>query len=193
MAATPSGEVTRLLESWRGGRADALDDLLPLIYDELRSLAASYLRKERGGHTLQPTALVHEVYVRLTGKEPLAIKDRAHFFAVAARAMRRVLVDHARRHRAGKRVGPGDKISLEEAPELAGGFRLSLDVDVLALHEALARLARVNARQAKLVELRYFAGLTNAEAAEALGVSVGTVERDWHVARLWLHRRLAGE
>ena len=181
------GEVTRLLQDWRSGRPEALDDLLPMVYKELRSLASRYLQKERQGHTLQPTALVHEAYVRLVGSAPLPINNRSHFFAIAAKAMRRVLVDHARHHQAGKRFGSQDKISLEDSPEPS----VQPDVDVLALHEALERLANVNERQAKLVELRYFGGLTNAEAAEVLSVSVGTVERDWQIARVWLHRRLA--
>lgn len=188
MAAEPGGEVTQLLERWREGQSEALDELLPLVYEELRRLAAHYLGKERRGHTLQATALVHEAYVRLLGK-PLQVEDRSHFFAVAARAMRRVLVDHARRHQADKRIGPQDKVSLEDGPELS----VQPDVDVLALHEALERLGQVNPRQAKLVEIRYFGGLKNREAAEVLGVSLGTVERDWQVARLWLHRQLTGD
>lgn len=181
------GDVTQLLESWREGNDDALDELLAVVYDELRGLASHYLRSERRGHTLQPTALVHEAYVKLIGKTSAQVKDRGHFFAVAAQAMRRVLVDHARRQHAGKRIGAQDRVALEDSPEPA----FQPDIDLLALHEALQLLAEFNERQAKLVELRYFGGLTNAEAAEVIGVSVGTVERDWQVARLWLHRRLA--
>jgi RNA polymerase sigma factor (TIGR02999 family) len=180
------GDVTQLLVSWRDGNAEALDELLVVVYEELRGLASHYLRNERHGHTLQPTALVHEAYVKLMGKTSAQVKDRSHFFAVAAQAMRRVLVDHARRHSAGKRFGAQDKVALEDSPEPA----FQPDTDVLALHEALEMLQEVNPRQAKLVELRYFGGLTNNEAAEVLEVSVGTVERDWQVARLWLHRRL---
>jgi len=187
MAVHP-GDVTQLLENWRQGNSEALEELLPLVYRELRKLAASYLRRERQGHTLQPTALVHEAYLRLSGDEELEIKDRAHFFAIAARAMRRILVDHARRHHAAKRVGADDKVPLDDAPALA----VEPDVDLLALNEALDRLAEVSQRQARLVELRYFGGLTNAEAAQVLEVSEATVERDWKVARLSLRRYLGG-
>lgn len=180
-------EVTQLLASWREGQSEAMDDLLPLVYAELRNLAAHYLRKERRGHTLQPTALVHEAYLRLIGNTPIHLNDRSHFFAVAAQAMRRILVDHARRQQAGKRVGAYDKVSLDESPELVS----YPDLDLLALHDCLEKLNQVNERQAKLVELRYFGGLTNREAAEVIGVSLGTVENDWKVARIWLHRRLS--
>lgn len=182
----PRGEVTQLLESWSAGESSALEDLLPLVYDELRTLAASYLRKERRGHTLQPTALVHEVFVRLVGSETVDARNRAHFFAIAARAMRRVLVDHARRQQANKRIAAGEKISLDDAPEIS----TEPGLDVLMVHEALEKFREVNERQAQLVELRYFGGLTNAEAAEVLGVSEGTIERDWKIARIWLHRKM---
>lgn len=185
----PHGEVTQLLESWREGQSDALEDLLPLVYDELRTLAASYLRKERRGHTLQPTALVHEVFLRLVGSENLDARDRSHFFAIAARAMRRVLVDHARRQSAGKRISAGEMISLDDAPEIS----TQPGLNVLLVHEALERFHEVNARQAQLVELRYFGGLTNSEAAHVLNVSEGTVERDWKIARIWLHRNMQTE
>lgn len=182
------GEVTQLLKSWRQGDSEAFEELLPLVYDELRRLAASYLRKERRDHTLQPTALVHEVYLRLTGGGALDLRDRAHFFTVAARAMRRVLVDHARRQRAGKRRGAGRQVSLDDAPERP----FEVDTDVLAVHEALELLAAIEPRHAQLVELRYFGGLSNPEAAEVLGVSVKTVERDWRIARAWFRHRLGG-
>lgn len=187
-AETSSGEVTQLLKSWRQGDSEAFEDLLPLVYDELRRLAASYLRKERRDHTLQPTALVHEAYLRLSGGVSLDLQDRAHFFTVAARAMRRVLVDHARRHRADKRIGVDRKVSLDDAPEIP----IVVDIDVLAVHEALELLAQIEPRQAQLVELRYFGGLSNPEAAEVQRVSVKTVERDWRIARAWLHHRLSG-
>jgi RNA polymerase sigma factor (TIGR02999 family) len=173
--------------SWRRGDSEAFEDLLPLVYDELRRLAASYLRKERRDHTLQATALVHEAYLRLSGGVALDLQDRAHFFTVAARAMRRVLVDHARRQRADKRIGAGRKVSLDDAPETP----VVVDADVLAVHEALELLAQIEPRQAQLVELRYFGGLSNPEAAEVLEVSIKTVERDWRIARTWLHRRLS--
>ena len=182
----PAGDVTQLLRNWQGGQNEALEDLFPLVYDELRILAASYLRKERQAHTLQPTALVHEAFVRLVGPTPVEAKDRSHFFAIAAQAMRRILVDHARRHQAGKRIGPQDRISIDDAPEITD----EPNTDVLWVHEALEKLKDVNARQAQLVELRYFGGLSNAEAAEVLKVSQGTVERDWKIARIWLHRRM---
>ncbi|MEM1207297.1 MAG: sigma-70 family RNA polymerase sigma factor [Acidobacteriota bacterium] len=183
------GEVTVLLDNWNSGDAGALDDLLPLVQGELRSLAARYLRKERAGHTLQPTALVHEAFVRLLGGAQVAAQSRTHFFAIAAQAMRRVLVDHARRQGAAKRIGAHDKISLEGVVEPA----VEPGVDVLLLHDALDALATINPRQAKLVELRYFGGFSNAEAAEVLGTSLRTVKRDWQVARLWLYRRLQSD
>jgi len=188
MKADDNDEITRLLEEWQGGSQEALEALLPLVHRELRLLAARYLRKERAGHTLQPTALVNEAYLRLLGRPPGDLKDRAHFFAIAAQSMRRILVDHARRHQADKRVGHQDKVSLTKVPELA----TAPATDILELHDALEKLRQVNERQAKLVELRYFGGLTNVEAAEALGASRATVERDWQVARLWLRRRLSG-
>ncbi len=183
-----AGEVTQLLESWRGGEEQALADLLPLVYKELRTLANRYLRKERAGHTLQSTALVHEAYMRLVDQKHARVEDRSHFFAVASQAMRRVLVDHARRQHAGKRIGAHEKISLEKAPELA----VESDSEVLAVNQALKQLSEIHPRQAKLVELRYFGGLTNPEAAEVLDVSLATVERDWKVARIWLRRKLKG-
>ncbi len=184
---TTSGEVTRLLERWRAGNEDAFEEVLPLVYDHLRVLAVRYLRKERSGHTLQPTALVHEAYVRLVDQQNAQVKNRAHFFAVASQAMRRILVDHARRHHAGKRISAQNRVSLDDAPEVS----TEPDPRILLVHQALERLGEINPRQAKLVELRYFGGLTNVEAAEVLGVSLATVERDWKVARLWLHRRLS--
>lgn len=185
--ATSAHEVTRLLDQWSEGRPEALEELLPLVYDKLRGLAASFMHRERDGHTLQPTALVHEAYFRLTGRSEANVRDRAHFFAVAAQAMRRILVDHARRQRAAKRIGAHDRIPIDDA------FPLAVDpkVDLLALNEALSDLAEINSRQAKVVELRYFGGLTNEETAEVLKVSVATVERDWHAARLWLRRKLS--
>ncbi len=186
MASDTKSDVTRLLKRWRHGRSDALEDLLPLVYEELRGLAASYLRRERSEHTLQATALVHESYVRLTSGEPLTLADRSHFFVVAAQAMRRILVDHARRQQADKRVGAHQKIALEDAPELVA----ELDVDIIAVHEALELLSQIHPRQAQLVELRYFGGLSIEEVAEVLDVSESTLARDWRVARRWLYRRL---
>ncbi len=182
-----SGEVTQLLENWRGGEEKALDELLPLVYKELRKLANRYLRKERAGHTLQSTALVHEAFLRLIDQKHARVENRNHFFAVASQAMRRVLVDHARRDLAGKRIGAYDKVALDKAPELA----VEADSEILAVHQALERLSEIHPRQANLVELRYFGGLTNPEAAEVLEVSLATVERDWQVAKIWLRRQLS--
>ena len=181
-----SSEITQLLKSWRQGDSGAPEDLLPLVYRELRVLAASYLRKERAGHTLQTTALVHEAYLRLWGGETPEVSDRSHFFAVAAQAMRRILVDHARRQQAGKRIGAHQRVSLEGAPEP----QVEHDTNVLAVHEALQLLSQINPRQAQLVELRYFGGLSNEEAAEVLGISLATLARDWRVAKRWLYRKL---
>jgi len=184
---TSSHEVTRLLGLWSSGHAEALEEIFPLVYDELRSLASGFLCREGVGHTLQPTALVHEAYFRLTGRTRATIRERAHFFAVAAQAMRRILVDHARRRRADKRIGARNRVPLDAFPPIS----VEPAVDIYALHEVLTDLAVINARQAQVVELRFFGGLTNVEAAEVLQVSVATVERDWHAARLWLRRRLS--
>jgi RNA polymerase sigma factor (TIGR02999 family) len=187
--ASPALEVTVLLARWRDGDQAALDELVPVVYGELRVLAARYLRSERGGHTLQPTSLVNEAFVRLLGPARVRPQDRTHFFALAARTMRRVLVDHARRRQAEKRPAPEDRLTLVTA---VAGSTAAPEIDLLALHEALERLAAIHPRQARLVELRYFGGLSNREAAEALEVSLATVERDWQVARLWLADRLGG-
>lgn len=181
------GPVTRLFSRWRAGDEDAASELLPRVYDELRRLAETYLRRERGGHTLQPTELVNEAFLRLLGTDVEAV-DRTHFFALAARAMRRILVDHARRLQAGKRFAPEDRVTLGTRGTPAAGS----EVDVLDLHRALERFARIAPRPAQLVELRYFGGLTNPEAAEVLEVSKATVERDWKSARVWLYQELAG-
>lgn len=178
-------EVTDLLEALDGGSSGALDRLMPLVYEELRTLAASYLRNERPDHTLQTTGLVHEAYLRLTEERGGAWKNRSHFFGIAAQAMRRILVDHARKRQTVKRDG-GRPITLDD--ELAGR---SEESDVLGVDEALTRLAQLDARQARVVELRYFAGLTIEETAEALGISPATVKREWLMARAWLQRELS--
>lgn len=183
-----AGDVTQLLESWRGGEEQALADLLPLVYKELRTLANRYLRKERAGHTLQSTALVHEAFLRLVDQKRARVENRNHFFAVASQAMRRVLVDHARKDQAGKRISAHERVALDKAPELA----VESNSEILAVHQALERLAKSYPRHAKLVVLRYFGGLTNPEAAEVLNVSLATVERDWQVARILLRRELKG-
>ena len=184
--ATSPGHVTRLFARWRDGNEDAAAELLPRVYDELRRLASGYLRRERSDHTLQATELVNEAFVRLIDTDLEAL-DRTHFFALAAQAMRRVLVDHARRQQADKRFSPKDRVTLLSRVSLIKGE----DVDLLDLHRVLERYAQIAPRPAQLVELRYFGGLTNPEAAEVLEVSLGTVERDWRLARVWLRRELA--
>ena len=179
-------EVTELLLSWRQGDAQALDRLIPLVYDELRRVARHHLQREQPGHALQATALVHEVYLRLVDVERLTLKNRAHFFAVAAKLMRQILVDHARRQHAGKRGGGVTIVSLDGASP-AGQ---PPSVDVLALDQALEALSALDARQGGVVELRFFAGLDIDEVAEALGLSTATVEREWALAKAWLYRRL---
>lgn len=183
---TSAAEVTRLLQQWGVGRHDALDELLPVIYGELRRLAASYLRRERADHTLQPTALVHEAFLKLVDQRDVRWQNRAHFFGIAAQMMRRILVDHARAHGASKR-GTGERLLLiDEALVAAPSSR----VDLLALDEALTRLAAVDSQQSRIVELRFFVGLTIDEAAEVLHISPATVGRDWTVAKAWLYAEL---
>jgi RNA polymerase sigma factor (TIGR02999 family) len=179
-------EVTRLLVRLRAGDRSALDALLPLVYAELRKVAAGYLRNERAGHTLQPTALVHEAYLHLAGLHSIDWQNRAHFVGVAARLMRRVLVDHARARRAAKREGVLERVTLDEA--LAAG---EADVDLIALDEALDRLESFDPRLCRVVELRYFGGLTNQEISEALGISTATVDRDRVAATAWLRKELS--
>ena len=184
-----SEDVSRLLAEHRSGTRGALDQLVPIVYDELRAIAAHYLRAERPGHTLQTTALVHEAYVRLAGQRDVEWQNRAHFYGVAAQIMRRLLVDYARtRHRA-KRGGGEVNVPLEEALAAAG----EPDPDLEALDGALRELAALDAQQSRIVELRYFGGLTIEETAEVLGVSSMTVKREWRLARAWLHRQLTGE
>jgi len=180
-------EVTRLLQEWKGGDAKALDALLPLVYKELRRLARSHLRKERPDHTLQSAALVHEAYLRLVGQNPPQWESRAHFFAIAAQLMRQILVDYARRRRAAKRGGTVCKISVENAAMLSR----QKDVEVIALDDALHSLAKLDARQSRVVELRFFAGLSLEEISAALEIAPATVQRDWTAARAWLHREIS--
>jgi RNA polymerase sigma factor (TIGR02999 family) len=191
---TPSSrdhDVTALLRAWARGERAALDELLPLVYGELRRQAARCMRAQPAGHTLQPTALVHEAYLRLVdrGGTGAAWQDRSHFFAVAARVMRSILVDHARARRTAKRGGGAQALTLGAA-DAAGAAADHSEVDVEALDEVLTRLAALDPRQARVVELRYFGGLSIEEAAEVLGVSHATVEREWKTARLWLRREL---
>ena len=182
-----SGPVSELLVRWRGGDPAALEALLPLVYDELRRLARHYLKAERPNHTLQSTALVHEAYLRLAGQEPSQLQDRAHFFGVAAHIMREILVDHARSRRAAKR-NFGRQITLEE------GLLASQEnnLDLLTLDSALNQLMRLDPQQARIVEMRFFAGLTIEETSRVLGVSPATVKRDWVTARAWLLREMEG-
>ncbi len=182
-----SAKITRLLIAWSEGRKDALDDLLPLVYEELRRVAASYVRRERPGQALQPTALVHEAYLRLIDQRRVQWRNRAHFYGVAAQIMRRVLVDQFRATRAEKRGAGWTRVALfdEMMPAAA-----AVDVDVLALDEALRRLAVFDPQQARIVELRYFGGLTIEEAAEVLKISSATVVREWTIARAWLRAEL---
>jgi RNA polymerase sigma-70 factor, ECF subfamily len=179
--------VTALLAQWRQGSAEAEERLMAVVQGELRRLAASYLRRERAGHTLQPTAVVNEAYLRLMPQRGVRWENRAHFFGIAARMMRRILVDHARRRRAVKREGfTGDPVSLSQVPDPAGGQ----DVDVLSLHQALSDLAGLDPRQAEIVELRFFGGLTIDELATAIGVSSATVKRELTTATVWLRHRM---
>ena len=180
-------DVTGLLLSWRQGDADALDRLVPLVYDELRRVARRRFQREQPGHALQPTALVHEVYMRLVDVDRLTLKNRTHFFAVAAKLMRQILVDHARRQHADKRGGGVTMVSVDDVSPAAQ----PPSVDVLALDEALEALSAIDARQVSVVELRFFGGLDIEEAAEALEVSPATVEREWALAKAWLFRRLS--
>jgi RNA polymerase sigma factor (TIGR02999 family) len=179
--------VTDLLVRWRAGDADALESLIPLVYGELRSLAHHYLRQERSNHTLQSTALVHEAYVRLVGRQPPALQNRSHFFGIAARLMRQVLVDHARATRASKRGGDAELIALEDASDVPQPAA----VDVLRLDDALRELSRLDERQSRIVELRFFTGLSIDETAEVMDISPATISREWTSARAWLFRELS--
>jgi len=179
--------VTRLLREWRRGRSAALEELMPLVYDELRRLAKGYLRSERKGHTLQGTALVNEAYVRLVDMD-VSWQDRAHFFAVAARLMRRMLVDHARSRGRDKRGGGEGAITLDE-PFVAAPERAP---ELLRLDDAMQRLARLDPRKSQVVELHFFGGMTYEETAEALGISPATVHRELRLAKAWLHHEMAG-
>ena len=181
-------DVTELLLQWSEGNKGALDELMPLVTRELRDLARSYLLKERSGHTLQPTALVNEVYLRLVDRRRVSWQGRAQFFGFAARTMRRILVDHARARRRAKRGSGMEPVTLDETIGLTTGK----EIDVLALDEALRDLAKLDERQSRLVELRFFAGLTVEETAQVLGVGTATVVRDWSTAKAWLYAQLSG-
>ena len=178
--------LTNLLANWRGGDAKAADQLIEVVYQELRALAGRYMRRERSDHTLQPTALVNEMFLRLSESQPMEWHDRAHFFAVAAQQLRRILVNYARDRNAEKRGGKRVKLTLSFANDVSEPREL----DVLELEDALTRLEQFEPRAARVIELRFFAGLTEAESAEALGISVATLKRDWTFARAWLLRHL---
>jgi RNA polymerase sigma factor (TIGR02999 family) len=185
-------DITRLLHLWQGGSPEALERLLPMVYDELHALASRYMSRERDGHTLQPTALVNEAYLRLAGQRGVSLQDRAHFFAIAARIMRRILVDRARHARREKRGGGAPMLALDDAGTPAPDAGPE-PVDAFALDRALSRLEAFDERRARIVELRFFGGLTIEETAQVLDVSTGTVKRDWVVARAWLYRELTGD
>jgi len=180
-------DVTQMLKEWSDGNQNIFDKLMPLVYEELRRQASRYLRKERSNHTLQTTALIHEAYLKLIDQKNVEWQNRAHFFAIAAQAMRRILVDYAReRHRA-KRGGAAENLSLEKAAFIVSKEK---SLDLVALDEALTRLSKFDERQARIVELKFFSGLDIDETAEVLGVSNATVRRDWNMAKAWLHQEI---
>ena len=180
-------DVTQLLENWSNGDREALEKLMPLVYDELHRLAQLYLRRERSDHTLQSTALVHEAYLRMVDQKNVRWQNRAHFFGVAAQSIRHILVDHARSHLAAKRGAGAAKLSLDEAI----GVPEKREVDLLALDRALEGLAALDPQQGRIVELRFFGGLSIEETAEVLHISSATVKRDWVMAKAWLYQNLA--
>ena len=186
METTPTSLITQRLVAWSNGDPEALEGLMQLVYNELRRLANHYLRSERSNHTLQPTALVHEAYLRLTGQNQVHWQNRAHFFGVAAQMMRRVLVDHARANCRVKRGGAAYKLSFDDAIDL---FQ-SQDEQIVELDEALTRLRQIDSRKGEVVELRYFGGMSVEETAEILGISCNTVIRDWNMAKAWLYQEL---
>jgi RNA polymerase sigma factor (TIGR02999 family) len=182
-----ANEITKLLHGWQGGDRAALDALVPVVYKELRRLAHYELRKERPDHTLQSAALVHEAYFRLVGQDLPQWESRTHFFAIAAQLMRQILVDYARRRRASKRGSGACMLTLDDAMILPQ----RKDVDVVAIDDALHALAEVDPRQSRVVELRFFAGLSLEEISEVMGIATATVQRDWTAARAWLHREIS--
>jgi RNA polymerase sigma factor (TIGR02999 family) len=179
-------EITQLLIAWRNGEPAALDELIPLVQNELRRLARNYMRRQKPGHTLQTTALVNEAYLRLVDSNRVNWQDRNHFFAISAQLMRRILVDAARRKNSQKRGGDRFQVTLDDALNIAD----EKDTNIIALDEAMQELATLNPRQSQIVELRYFGGLTEEEIAAMLDVSTRTVRRDWNLARAWLFREL---
>ena len=183
-------QITQLLKKWSEGNQEILDKLMPLVYEELRRQASRYLRRERSNHTLQTTALIHEAYLKLVDQKEVEWQSRSHFFAIAAQAMRRILVDYARERHREKRGGAAENLPLEEALMISSQEK---SVDLVALDEALNRLAEFDERQARVVELRYFSGLSIEETADILGVSNVTVRRDWNMAKAWLHQQITGK
>jgi RNA polymerase sigma factor (TIGR02999 family) len=187
-AAQNSPHITQMLKQWSEGNQQVLDQILPLVYEELRRQASRYLRRERKGHTLQTTALINEAYLKLIDQKNVNWQNRSHFFAIAAQAMRRILVDYARERHREKRGGAAENLPIEEAAFVISSEK---SVDLVALDEALTRLARFDERQARVVELRYFSGLSIDETAEVLSISNVTVRRDWNLAKAWLHREIS--
>jgi RNA polymerase sigma-70 factor (ECF subfamily) len=187
-SAPPPHEITQLLAEWSNGNQNALDKLYPLVYDELHRMARRYMNRERKGHTLQTTALINEAYVRLVDQKHVHWANRAHFFAISAQIMRRILIDHARRHAYAKRGGGTQRVSLDETAIIGDDPASAL----LLLDEALNRLAEMDPRRSKVVELRYFGGLNNEEISGVLKISENTVTRDWNMARAWLYQELSG-
>ncbi len=185
-----SSDITQMLIELTDGNREVVNEILPLIYAELKKIAGNYLRKERGNHTLQPTALVHEAYMKLIDQKQVRWQNRSHFFGIAAQVMRRILMDHARKHKAEKRGGEGENLSLEEDFIVIDKGR---SAELLALDEALENLAEIDEAKARIVELRYFGGLSVEETAEVLGVSEITVKRHWRMAKAWLYGQLANE
>lgn len=185
-------DITSLLQEWQDGSAQALDRLIPLVYSELHTLASRYLSRERSDHTLQPTALVNEAYLKLVGQRAVDWQNRSHFFGIAAQLMRRIIVDHARHDGRFKRGGGVANVSIDDADPAAPAAAVD-PADAFVLDQALTRLEALDPQQGRIVELRYFGGLTIQETAEVMQLSTGTVKRDWAVARAWLYREMTGE
>ena len=183
-------EISQLLRSWSDGNSDAFEELLPLVYDELHRQAHRYLRRERKGHTLQTTALIHEAYLNLIKQSGINFQNREHFFAISANLMRRILVNYANARHRQKRGGQNEDLELNDSILIA---TKSKDLDLLALDEALTRLAKMDEQQARIVELRYFGGLTIEETSEVMGIAPATIKRDWNLTKAWLYRELGGE
>jgi RNA polymerase sigma factor (TIGR02999 family) len=189
MTTLSHNDVTGLLHEWRQGDKHALDKLMPIVYDELRRIAHRYMQKEHDGHTLQTTALINEAYVRLVGQQKIEWQNRNHFFAVTAQVMRHLLIDHARRHNFARRGGGVEHVALDDATMMSS----ERAVELIALDEALSEFSQLDPRKSRVVELRYFGGLSLEETAEVLDISLMTVRRDWRAAKAWLYRRMKDE